>query len=83
MALTGSVRKLFSVGLALKHLGADHRFTTPVYRRGPVDNQGVLAGDLILVADGDLTWAAGERPTTPSPSRTSTTTTRTISTRRS
>jgi D-alanyl-D-alanine carboxypeptidase/D-alanyl-D-alanine-endopeptidase (penicillin-binding protein 4) len=55
MALTGSVRKLFSVGLALEQLGADHRFTTPVYRRGTVDGQGALQGDLILVASGDLT----------------------------
>lgn len=55
MALTGSVRKLFSVGLALKELGADHRFTTPVYRQGDVDADGVLSGNLILVAAGDLT----------------------------
>lgn len=54
-SFTGSCRKLFSVGLALKNLGADHRFTTPVYRRGPVDGQGRLTGDLILVAAGDLT----------------------------
>lgn len=54
---TASVRKLFSVGLALDQLGADHRFTTPVYRRGEVDGQGVLSGDLILVAAGDLTLA--------------------------
>jgi PBP4 family serine-type D-alanyl-D-alanine carboxypeptidase len=55
MALTGSVRKLFSVGLALQQLGADHRFTTPVYRQGAVDAEGALRGDLILVAAGDLT----------------------------
>ena len=55
MALTGSVRKLFSVGLALKEVGADHRFTTPVYRQGDVDVDGVLSGNLILVAAGDLT----------------------------
>jgi D-alanyl-D-alanine carboxypeptidase/D-alanyl-D-alanine-endopeptidase (penicillin-binding protein 4) len=55
MALTGSVRKLFSVGLALRRLGADHRFTTPVYRQGRVDAQGALRGELILVAAGDLT----------------------------
>jgi D-alanyl-D-alanine carboxypeptidase len=53
MLLTGSVRKLFSIGLALDKLGIDHRFTTPVYRRGDVAN-GVLDGDLILVASGDL-----------------------------
>jgi D-alanyl-D-alanine carboxypeptidase/D-alanyl-D-alanine-endopeptidase (penicillin-binding protein 4) len=56
LAFTGSVRKLFSVGLALRELGADHRFTTPVYRRGIVDTQGNLSGDLILVAAGDLTF---------------------------
>ncbi|HET7092923.1 MAG TPA: D-alanyl-D-alanine carboxypeptidase, partial [Thermomicrobiales bacterium] len=55
LALTGSVRKLFSVGLALRQLGADHRFTTPVHRAGAVDGQGALDGDLILVAAGDLT----------------------------
>ena len=35
MALTGSTRKLFSVGLALDTLGADHAIATPVYRTGP------------------------------------------------
>ena len=55
MALAGSVRKLFSVGLALQQLGADHRFATPVHRRGAVDAQGALIGDLVLVAAGDLT----------------------------
>ena len=53
--LTGSVRKLYSVGVTLNELGADHRFKTPVFRRGEVDNNGDLTGDLILVAKGDLT----------------------------
>src|SRR5260370_29614369 len=47
---TGSVRKLFSVGLTLNELGADHRFRTPVHRRGELDEHGVLTGDLIVVA---------------------------------
>src|SRR3954465_8063062 len=55
LAFTGSVRKLFSVGLALRQLGADHRFTTPVYLQGTVDSQGTLDGNLVLVAAGDLT----------------------------
>ena len=53
--LTGSVRKLYSVGTALNQLGANHRFKTPVFRRGEVDAWGELKGDLILVAKGDLT----------------------------
>ncbi|MGD9893589.1 MAG: D-alanyl-D-alanine carboxypeptidase/D-alanyl-D-alanine-endopeptidase [Dehalococcoidia bacterium] len=56
LAFTGSVRKLFSVGLALRQLGAGHRFTTPVYRRGEIDRRGVLHGDLVLVGAGDLTF---------------------------
>src|SRR5204863_6602964 len=53
---TGSTRKLFSVGTALNGLGADHRTTTPVYRTGPVDGQGTLTGNLLLVGQGDLTF---------------------------
>jgi D-alanyl-D-alanine carboxypeptidase/D-alanyl-D-alanine-endopeptidase (penicillin-binding protein 4) len=49
-----SVTKLFSVAAALDALGSDFRFETPVYRRGEVDASGVLQGDLILVASGDL-----------------------------
>jgi D-alanyl-D-alanine carboxypeptidase/D-alanyl-D-alanine-endopeptidase (penicillin-binding protein 4) len=53
--LTGSVRKLYSVGVTLNELGADHRFKTPVFRHGEIDGSGDLHGDLILVAKGDLT----------------------------
>jgi D-alanyl-D-alanine carboxypeptidase/D-alanyl-D-alanine-endopeptidase (penicillin-binding protein 4) len=49
-----SVTKLFSCAAALAELGADHRFETPAYRRGDLAD-GKLAGDLILVAGGDLT----------------------------
>ena len=55
LSLTGSTRKLFSVGTALNGLGADHRTTTPVYRTGPVDG-GTLDGNLVLVGQGDLTF---------------------------
>ncbi len=56
-----SVRKLFSVGLALDTLGADHKFSTPVHRNGTVAG-GVLNGDLDLVASGDLTLGGRNTP---------------------
>ena len=56
VSLTGSTRKLFSVGTALNALGADARQLTPVHRQGTVDGGGRLDGDLILVAGGDLTF---------------------------
>lgn len=50
-----STTKLYSVAAALATFGPDHRFETPVRRRGEVDKAGVLIGDLILVASGDPT----------------------------
>ncbi|HEV7221462.1 MAG TPA: D-alanyl-D-alanine carboxypeptidase, partial [Pirellulales bacterium] len=49
-----SVTKLFSVAAALDALGAEYRFETPLYARGEIDAAGLLKGDLILVASGDL-----------------------------
>ena len=56
MSFTGSTRKLFSVGLALRQLGADHRIDTPVYRIGEVAADGTLTGALALVGAGDLVF---------------------------
>ena len=53
--LIGSVRKLYSVGAALCSLGSDHTFVTDVHRQGTVDNSGVLSGNLVLIASGDVT----------------------------
>ena len=50
-----STTKLYSTATALDALGADYRFHTPIHRRGSVDDQGRLDGDLILVASGDPT----------------------------
>ena len=50
-----STTKLYSVAAALDALGSNYRFETPVYRRGTVNAAGVLDGDLILIAVGDLT----------------------------
>ncbi len=59
---TGSVRKLFSVGQALNELGPGYRFTTPIHRRGSLGPDGVLQGDLVLVASGDLTLGGRTTP---------------------
>jgi D-alanyl-D-alanine carboxypeptidase len=83
--LTGSVRKLYSVGTALNGIGADYRFETPVYRNGTVDSSGKLTGDLILKASGVRRprSADGRSRTGPSISRTSITTRRAALTARS
>jgi len=52
--MPASVTKLYSCAAALAAFGPDHKFETPVYRRGDV-KEGRLHGDLILVARGDLT----------------------------
>jgi D-alanyl-D-alanine carboxypeptidase/D-alanyl-D-alanine-endopeptidase (penicillin-binding protein 4) len=56
-----STTKLYSCGAALHEFGQDHRFETPVYRRGEVED-GRLHGDLILVASGDLTLGGRTLP---------------------
>jgi D-alanyl-D-alanine carboxypeptidase len=54
----GSVRKVFSVGQLLNAVGANHTYDTPVYRTGTVDRNGVLHGNLIVVARATSRWAA-------------------------
>lgn len=44
--------KLFTSAAALARLGPDYRFTTRVFKNGPVDQQ-TLAGDLALQGGGD------------------------------
>jgi D-alanyl-D-alanine carboxypeptidase len=60
--LIGSVRKLFSVGELLSEVGPRHRYDTPVYRVGNIDKDGVLHGNLVLVASGDLTMGGRNNP---------------------
>ncbi len=45
----------FPVGRLLNQIGAGHKFVTPIYKHGNVNSSGVLDGELILVASGDLT----------------------------
>ena len=56
-----SVSKLYSCTAAMIAIGPDHRYETPVYRRGEVTD-GTLKGDLILVAQGDLTLGGRTLP---------------------
>jgi PBP4 family serine-type D-alanyl-D-alanine carboxypeptidase len=49
----GSTTKLLTEGTLLELLGADYRFHTKIYRTGPIEKDGTLRGDLVLVASGD------------------------------
>ncbi|MCD4783328.1 MAG: D-alanyl-D-alanine carboxypeptidase/D-alanyl-D-alanine-endopeptidase [Candidatus Eremiobacteraeota bacterium] len=62
MFVPASTTKIFSVYSAIETLGADYKFKTPVYRRGNISKSGVLDGDLILVASGDLTMGGRTTP---------------------
>jgi D-alanyl-D-alanine carboxypeptidase/D-alanyl-D-alanine-endopeptidase (penicillin-binding protein 4) len=57
-----SVTKIFSTAAALLEFGAEYRFETPVVRRGEIDGGGTLHGDLILVAQGDLSMGGRTGP---------------------
>jgi serine-type D-Ala-D-Ala carboxypeptidase/endopeptidase (penicillin-binding protein 4) len=59
--IPGSATKLFSVSATLDDLGFDHRFKTPLYAQGEVEND-KLDGDLVLVAKGDLTMGGRTAP---------------------
>ena len=48
-----STTKLLTEGTSLALLGPDFRWTTPVYRTGPLDSSGTVHGDVVLVASGD------------------------------
>src|SRR5688572_155335 len=61
MYIPGSATKLFTQSAALDHLGFGHRFKTPVYAQGEVNN-GTLNGNLVLVASGDLTMGGRTTP---------------------
>jgi D-alanyl-D-alanine carboxypeptidase len=58
----GSVRKVFSVGQLLNAVGPQHTYNTPVYRSGAIDGNGILHGNLIVVASGDLTMGGRRNP---------------------
>jgi len=57
-----STTKLLTEGTVLALLGADFRFHTRVYRTGEIDSDGVLHGDIVLVASGDPNLSARIQP---------------------
>ena len=57
----GSIMKSFATAALLDAWGPDYRFHTPVYRTGPLA-AGVLTGDLVLVASGDMSMGLREQP---------------------
>ncbi|MBV8283946.1 MAG: D-alanyl-D-alanine carboxypeptidase, partial [Candidatus Eremiobacteraeota bacterium] len=62
LMVAASTTKLLTEGTSLALLGPQFRWTTPVYRTGPVDEAGVLHGDLVLVASGDPNLSQRIRP---------------------
>ena len=57
-----STTKLLTEGTVLARLGADYRFHTRIYRTAPIDKNGKLKGDLVLVASGDPNLSNRIRP---------------------
>jgi serine-type D-Ala-D-Ala carboxypeptidase/endopeptidase (penicillin-binding protein 4) len=53
MFLPASTTKLFSIAALLNFYGEDYQFKTPIYAVGAI-KEGILEGNLILVAQGDL-----------------------------
>jgi serine-type D-Ala-D-Ala carboxypeptidase/endopeptidase (penicillin-binding protein 4) len=50
-----SNQKVLTAAAAAERLGWDYRYTTRIYATGPLDANGGLNGDLIVVSDGDPT----------------------------
>jgi D-alanyl-D-alanine carboxypeptidase/D-alanyl-D-alanine-endopeptidase (penicillin-binding protein 4) len=55
MQTPASNQKVLTTAVAAERLGWDYRYTTRIYATGPIDANGALNGDLIVVSDGDPT----------------------------
>ncbi len=60
--LAASTTKLLTEGTTLALLGPDYRFTTNVYRSGPIDANGTLDGNIVLQASGDPNLSGRIKP---------------------
>lgn len=57
--------KLYTTAAALKTLGSNYRFETKIYVNGPVQNNGTLRGDIIVVGSGDPSISGRYNPDLP------------------
>ncbi len=62
LMMAASTTKLLTEGTSLALLGPQFRWTTPVYRTGPINGAGVLHGDLVVVAAADPNLSQRIRP---------------------
>ncbi len=62
LMVPGSTTKLLTEGSVLELLGGDYRFHTRVYRTAPVQKNGTLDGDIVIVASGDPNLSGRIRP---------------------
>jgi serine-type D-Ala-D-Ala carboxypeptidase/endopeptidase (penicillin-binding protein 4) len=51
--LPASTQKLLTTAVAAERLGWDYRFTTRLFATGPIDANGTLRGDLVVIGNGD------------------------------
>jgi D-alanyl-D-alanine carboxypeptidase/D-alanyl-D-alanine-endopeptidase (penicillin-binding protein 4) len=55
LQVPASNQKLLTTAAAAERLGWDYRYTTRIYATGPIDADGALSGDLVVVSNGDPT----------------------------
>jgi D-alanyl-D-alanine carboxypeptidase/D-alanyl-D-alanine-endopeptidase (penicillin-binding protein 4) len=55
MQTPASNQKVLTTAAAAERLGWDFRYTTRIYATGPIDANGAVNGDLVVVSDGDPT----------------------------
>lgn len=55
LQVPASNQKLLTTAAAAERLGWDYRYATRIYATGPIDANGALNGDLVVVSNGDPT----------------------------
>ena len=51
MQMPASNQKLLTAAAAAERLGWDYRYTTRIYATGPIDGNGAVNGDLVVVSE--------------------------------